>query len=129
MFPLLIKSPDLPRNSRVKGLITHEDTAPTILQLLRISEDVKFDGKSLVEAVNRGESKRRFVVSLENTRMTKRAIRTKKWKLIQTLRPDVYGNPAGHLELYNLEKDPDESKNLASFEEEILKDLLFKLEC
>jgi len=127
--PLIIKSPNMPRNVRVKGLVTHEDIAPTILQLLGIKTDLVFDGKSLVEAVHRGESRRRFVVSLENTRMTKRAIRTRNWKLIQTMRPDVYGNPAGHLELYNLERDPEEKENLAGSEEEVLKDMVFKLEC
>ncbi len=127
--PLIIKSPGLPRNVRVKGFVTHEDIAPTILQLLGISVDAEFDGESLVEAVRRGRAGRRFVVSLENTRMTKRAIRTERWKLIQTMRPDVYGNPAGYLELYNLEKDPEEKENLAESEEEVLKDLLFELEC
>jgi len=127
--PLIIKSPGLPRNSRIKGFVTHEDIAPTILQLLGIKADVKFDGESLVEAANNGESRRKFVVSLENTRMTKRAIRTRKWKLIQTMRPDIYGNPAGHLELYNLESDPEEKENLANSEEEALKNLLFELEC
>ena len=76
-----------------------------------------------------GESRRSFVVSLENTRMTKRAIRTRKWKLIQTMRPDIYGNPAGYLELYNVEKDPREEENLADHEEEALRDMLFELEC
>jgi len=127
--PLIIKSPNLPRNVRVKGLVAHEDIAPTILQLLGIKTDIRFDGKSLVEAVHRGESRRKFVVSLENTRMTKRSIRTRDWKLIQTMRPDVYGYPAGHLELYNLEKDPEEKENLAGSEEEILKEMVFKLEC
>ena len=127
--PLIIKSPNLPRDVRVKGFVTHEDIVPTILQLLGIRTDVKFEGSPLIEAVYRGESEREFVVSLENTRMTKRAIRTRKWKLIQTMRPDVYGNPAGHLELYNLKRDPEEKENLADSEEEILKDMVFKLEC
>jgi len=126
--PLIIKSPNLPRDVRVKGFVTHEDIVPTILQLLGIRTDVKFEGSPLIEAVYRGESEREFVVSLENTRMTKRAIRTRKWKLIQTMRPDVYGNPAGHLELYNLKRDPEEKENLADSEEEILKDMVFKLE-
>jgi len=127
--PLIIKSPNLPRNVRVNGFVTHEDITPTILQLLGIKTDIRFDGESLIEAVRKGESRREFVVSLENTRMTKRAIRTRNWKLIQTMRPDVYGNPAGYLELYNLEKDPEEKENLADSEEEILKDMVFKLEC
>lgn len=127
--PLIIKSPGMPRGVRVRGFVTHEDIAPTILELLGIDVEVKFDGKPLVETAREGESKRDFVISLENTRMTKRAIRTRDWKLIQTMRPDVYGNPAGHLELYDLRRDPEEKENLAGSEEETLKDLVFKLEC
>ena len=127
--PLIIKAPELPRNVRVKGFVTHEDIVPTILEMLGINVDAKLDGESLIEAAEKGESEREFVISLENTRMTKRAIRTKKWKLIQTMRPDVYGNPSGYLELYNLEKDPEEKENLADLEEDVLKDMLFKLEC
>ena len=127
--PLIIKASGLPRNVRIEGFVTHEDIAPTILQLLEISVDAKFDGESLVGVVKNGESRRNFVVSLENTRMTKRAIRTRKWKLIQTMRPDIYGNPAGYLELYNVEKDPREEENLADHEEEALRDMLFELEC
>ncbi|KYH40482.1 MAG: sulfatase [Candidatus Bathyarchaeota archaeon B63] len=127
-IPLIIKSPGMPRGVRVKGFATHEDIAPTIIELLGMDVDVRFDGKPLVEAAERREIRREFVVSLENTRMTKRAIRTRDWKLIQTMRPDVYGNPAGHLELYDLRRDPEEKENIADSEEDLLKNLLFKLE-
>jgi len=126
--PLIIKAPNLPSGVRVKGLVTHEDITPTILELLGVRPEARFDGKPLTGMIEKGGGIRDFVVCVENTRMTKRAIRTLEWKLIQTIRPDVYGNPAGHLELYNLKKDPKEKENLADSEENALKDLLFKLE-
>ena len=45
---------------------------------------------------------RDFVVSVKSTRITKRAIRTAEWKLIRTLRLDVYGREAGYLELFKI---------------------------
>ncbi len=127
--PLIIKAPELPSGTRVKGLVTHEDITPTILELTGAESRARFDGKSLTHLADEGGGIRDHVVCVENTRMTKRAIRTETWKMIQTVRPDVYGNPAGHLELYDLKRDPKETENLAGSEETVLKDLMLKLEC
>ncbi len=127
--PLIIKAPQLPSGTRVKGLVTHEDITPTILGLVGIEPEADFDGKPLISVAKKGGSIRDHVVCLENTRMTKRAIRTERWKLIQTMRPDVYGKPAGNLELYDLRRDPLEEENVAGSEETVLKDLMLKLEC
>lgn len=126
--PLIIKAPNLGQGTRVKGFVSHEDIPPTILKILNIKPETCFDGISLVDAIQKGNSGRNFVVSVENTRMTKRAIRTERWKLIQTLRPDVYGNSAGHLELYDLKKDPEEKENLADSEGTVVQDLMLRLE-
>ncbi len=126
--PLIIKVPDMPLGSEVKGLVTHEDITPTVLELLGVKTGARFDGESLASHAEEGRVARDSVVCVENTRMTKRAIRTEQWKLIQTLRPDIYGNPAGYLELYDLDKDPQESKNLAESDEDTAEELLLKLE-
>ncbi|MCD6096642.1 MAG: hypothetical protein J7J99_08815, partial [Thermoprotei archaeon] len=84
------------------------------------------DGKSLIKIIDNIEKGRDFVVCVENTRMTKRAIRTHKWKLIETLRPDVYGRPAGYLELYNIEEG--EKTNKAEEEHDLANELLKRLE-
>jgi len=56
----------------------------------------------------------------------KRAIVTSDgWKLIKTIDPGFWECPS--LELYNLEKDPKETKNLALEEEDIVKDLEVKM--
>mgnify|MGYP000397906295 CR=1 FL=1 len=125
--PLILSNPEiLPHRKRIKYIVTQEDITPTILDILKIKPPYKLDGQSLIPLIERSEKGRDFVVCVENTRMTKRAIRTNKWKLIETLRPDIYGNPAGYLELYDLEKG--ETKNLIDEEKEIAKELLFYME-
>jgi len=125
--PLIMRLPDkFPKGVEVKGIVTHEDIVPTILDLVGIKLKYSFDGKSLLPLVKGEEKGKEFVVCVENTRMTKRAIRTEEWKLIQTLRPDIYGNPAGHVELYDLKVG--EHENLASENLDLVKDLLFAME-
>lgn len=126
-IPLIMRLPGkLPEGKKVKGIVTHEDIVPTVLDLVGIESMPSFDGKSLIPLVEGFEKGKEFVVCIENTRMTKRAIRTREWKLIQTLRPDIYGNPAGHIELYKLKTGEDE--NLAPENPDLAKDLLFTME-
>ena len=125
--PLIMRLPSLlPEGKRVSELVTHEDIVPTVLDLLNIKLNYKFDGRSLLPIIIGEEKGREFVICVENTRMSKRAIRTKGWKLIQTLKPDIYGRPAGYLELYNLQKGED--TNLADEHKDIAKELLYKME-
>ncbi|RLF16743.1 MAG: sulfatase [Thermoprotei archaeon] len=125
--PLIISYPQaLPRGKRIRELVTHEDILPTILDLAGIKGDLKVDGKSLIPIIDGIEKGREFVICVENTRMTKRAIRTHRWKLIETLRPDVYGRPAGYLELYNIEEG--EKTNKVGEEHDLASELLKQLE-
>ena len=127
-IPLILSYPQtLPKGKRIKELVTHEDILPTILDLAGVKVDKReFDGRSLIKMIDNIEKGRDFVVCVENTRMTKRAIRTHKWKLIETLRPDVYGRPAGYLELYNIEEG--EKTNKAEEEHDLANELLKRLE-
>jgi arylsulfatase A-like enzyme len=55
-------------------------------------------------------------------------IRTREWKLIQWIRADTYGRGPGHIELYNMSKDPGELRNLANEEWDIAMRMLGTLE-
>lgn len=126
--PLIISYPQqLSGGKCVSELVTHEDILPTLLELAgsKLSERVG-ESNSLVELIDGNNWSRDFVVCVENTRMTKRAIRTREWKLIETLRPDIYGRPAGFLELYDLKRG--EEVNLAEEHRDVAKDLLLRLE-
>ena len=125
--PLIMIYPDLiPGGKRVKDMVTHEDILPTVLDIAGINYKGSLDGTSLLPIIREKKEGRDFVVSVENTRMTKRAIRTTEWKLIQTLRSDIYGREAGYLELFKI-KDG-ESKNVLTDNEDVAKDLLFTME-
>jgi len=124
--PLIMRSPSiLPRGKRVSGIVTHEDLFPTVLEAVGVRPP-KVDGRSLLPLIRNESEARRFVICVENTRMTKRAIRTRRWKLIETLRPDIYGNIAGHLELYDLQKG--EKHNLIEEERTIAGELMLLME-
>ncbi len=127
--PFIMRLPKtLPRGKRIDCLATHEDILPTVLDILGINAPPNIDGISLLPIIDGSEGRRRFVVSVENTRMAKRSIRTLRWKLIETLKPDIYGNHPGHLELYDLESPEGEEENLASSDTDLKDELLSIME-
>ncbi len=125
--PLIMRCPRmLPKGRRIRGIVTHEDIAPTMLDAAGIAPPYRMDGVSLLPIIEGKAEARSFTICVENTRMSKRAIRTREWKLIETLRPDVYGNPAGHLELYSLKRG--ENENLAEDKQDTVGELMMLME-
>ncbi|MCI4438436.1 sulfatase-like hydrolase/transferase [archaeon] len=122
--PLIIRLPDKLISEvgrRAKGatydaLIQNTDIAPTILDMLNLDKPSVMTGSSLMEVIKGEWGGYDATYSVENTRQTARMIRTKYWKLVQWIRADVYGREPGHVELYNLTKDPSELRNVASEE-------------
>ncbi|MGC8571577.1 MAG: sulfatase [Caldivirga sp.] len=135
--PLIIRLPDKltdeigrgrVRGVAYSGLVQNTDIAPTILDALGVAKPSSMTGVSLLEAAKGNFKGHDAVYSLENTRQTTRMIRVGEWKLIQWIRDDTYGKKAGHIELYNLAKDPAESRNLAEEERETALRLLGLME-
>jgi arylsulfatase A-like enzyme len=127
--PLIIRYPPrMPKGTRVNAMVSHMDIAPTLLEFSGIPVPENISGKSLLALFEEKWNGYTELCIVENTRMTKRAIRTKKWKLIETLRPDIYEKPAGCIELYDVEKDPIESVNLVDQNEDLAFQLLGRLE-
>jgi arylsulfatase A-like enzyme len=119
-IPLLMRCPALlPSGVRVGGLCQMPDIAPTILDLLDLSEIAEREGmtgRSLLPLVNSPSSTQRGTTDMlhitENTWMKKRGVRTATWKLIVPLEvPDIHGNSDS--ELYDLTRDPGELQNVA----------------
>jgi arylsulfatase A-like enzyme len=125
--PLVIKLPGQTAGKLIPDRVSSIDVMPTILDLLdvEVSEKARKQmcGQSLVPAFE-GKPVNRDVISETNYRdyTFKRSIITPDgWKLIYTLESKTS-------ELFNLEKDPGEMKNLAETEPEVaaaLKDKLF----
>jgi len=134
--PLLIKIPKT--NARKINALTESiDIMPTILEALNIPAESNIEGRSLMPLINaQSEKIREYAfaetgVSLfeQNKRWYFNGIGGKwkmitdgKYKLILIPHPenDIY-------ELYNLEKDPNETKNLIDEEKEIEESLKQKL--
>ncbi|MGH2370510.1 MAG: sulfatase family protein, partial [Chloroflexota bacterium] len=116
--PLILRHPGrLPAGRRVQGFVRHQDQAPTILDHLGLADIIereKMDGQSALPLIrDNGEGDLTGSVYLtENTWMRKRGWRTREWKLIDGMEPDIHQFPL--IELYHLPSDPAEQHNLAT---------------
>jgi len=102
---------------------------PTILDvcgLTRHAKGVRFDGRPnkgfFTDAT--GSHRSEFYIS-ECTWMRKHGWRTPVWKYWEALEPDFHGKPP--VELYNLVEDPQESRNLADQEPQLVEMLRQRL--
>jgi arylsulfatase A-like enzyme len=122
--PLIVKAPgQVPAGVRVPGYVTHYDLMPTILDLLgehELVRELQMDGSTALALV-RGERETNYseLYLTECTWMRKRGWRTHEWKLIEAMEPDFHGKPTH--ELYNLLDDPEERRNLAETEPEMVR--------
>jgi Arylsulfatase A and related enzymes len=110
--PLLIAGPGVPKGVMVKGLAETLDIPPTILDLAGIKAPETFYGRSIKNELFSSEPvKKDYVVSSWHTEWGYtvepcRMIRTEGWKYIHYLED-------GKEELFDLENDPYEMKNVA----------------
>lgn len=114
--PLVIHDPRLPeaqRDRRVSSLALNIDVAPTILELAGLAPEPAMQGKSLMPLVKGDgvEWRTAFLYEhlFEHPRIPRsEAVRTERWKYVRYI--DV---EPPHEELYDLEADPQELRNLA----------------
>ncbi len=89
----------------------HKDIVPTLLSLLDINTDTKFDGRNMFDVLSgKAPQEPEFYIT-EATWMRKHGWRTPEWKLMIALEPDFHFKP--EIELYNLIEDPTEYNNVA----------------
>ena len=121
--PLIFYAPELDENKVIDDLVSLLDLSPTILDILDIEKPKKWLGKSLLPLI-KGDERRtnNAVISEVSCSKGKRKIsyRMKKWKLIWDEERDFY-------ELYDLEKDNKEIKNIAEEKPDIVKYLSSKI--
>ena len=119
--PLIFRFPgQIPEDCLVSDYCQLKDVMPTIMELMQIKTDISFDGRSLLPLMH-GDPRMRepeFYIS-EATWMRKHGWRTPEWKLIHALEPDFHSKP--EVELYNLVMDPDENRNRAAEEPEVVR--------
>lgn len=106
--PLIIAGPELP-HKKVENQVSLLDVAPTIVDLADLGKMTAFLGQSLVTQMTSQFTEEKGVISEYQWKKERGyAYRTKNWKYILTL------NHESRSELYNLQKDPTERKNIAN---------------
>jgi choline-sulfatase len=121
--PLLIRAPGSGlRGRRVSGLTRSVDVMPTVLELLGVRHDARMDGESLLPLVagarrDLGAYAENLYPSLQFGWSPIRALRSARFKVIDTARP----------ELYDLQHDPDERQNLFNSRRDVAEPMLQRL--
>ena len=119
--PMVFRMPGrVPAGLRLPGYTLLQDVMPTILDIMGVRTKIEFDGRSLFgEMKGRRRTPTTEFYITECTWMRKHGWRTPQWKLIHALEPDLHFKP--EVELYNLIEDPEEARNLARKEPEIVR--------
>ncbi|MEO7600235.1 MAG: sulfatase, partial [Opitutus sp.] len=126
--PLIVRSPGLNRRGAVSdALVEAVDIYPTLLELCGLPSPGPLDGRSLRANLDNPDTKtvkpaRGFWTNGERT------LRTDRWRLIaHPGKPNPSGNGGG-VELFDVIADPDESRNVAAAEPEVVRTLLGRLD-
>jgi arylsulfatase A-like enzyme len=100
--PLIIRGPGIPHGARSRATAVNTDVAPTITALTGATPELTMDGRSLLPfARHPGRRSRRTVL-----------IQANKFVGVRTPRYAYVERRSGQRELYDLERDPMELRNL-----------------
>jgi N-acetylglucosamine-6-sulfatase len=108
-LPLIMRGPGVPRDERQSQLVTNADLAPTILDAADAKAGRAQDGRSLFGLFDDPGvpwGRELLIEGGNNQGLTFTALRNYRWKYIE--------HRNGELELYDLERDPDELTNVAA---------------
>jgi arylsulfatase A-like enzyme len=111
--PLIVTGPGVPAGRRIRELVQLIDVAPTILDVAGIPRPEVFEGESLLGLIT-GEREERLEGKAIFTRTT---LRPRKAVVIEDRWKCIF-KEGGAIELYDLEDDPGETRNLAEVEHE-----------
>lgn len=117
--PLIIIGPEIESNTVIEDQVGLLDLAPTIMGLLDISKVNSFCGTRLTPMIE-GKSVKKAVIS-ENLSPSV-SFRTEEWKCIVSFGKEK------KIRLYNLQRNPRETQNLAGQEKEIAREFTHQIE-
>lgn len=119
-IPLLLKYPGSPRGARIRAPVRILDVAPTVVELLGLPPMARTEGTSLASLVRDGDAGERpsayseaYLARLHYGFAELRSLRRGTMKYIDAPRP----------ELYDLNADPGESRNLVEEEPELARSM------
>lgn len=106
-------------HKEISCLVQHTAIAPTLVEVLKLKDSPIFDDISLLSLIEEKLSGKDFIYSEETFYQFKRTIRTDRYKYIEPLVADYAWCRRcrcvhGVVELYDLEKDPQEIVNVVS---------------
>ena len=122
--PLIMSCPGIiPKDNKISQQVRTVDIMPTILDIIKIDIPRFVQGLSLIPVIQGKELNlesyaETYFPLISNGWSELKSIRTKKWKYIQAPKP----------ELYSLEDDPGELKNLLDVNGRVARDLKKRLE-
>ena len=128
--PLIFRLPEkIPSGLRIPFNVSNIDIKPTILDVLGIDNEIKFEGKSLMSFFNGNENQNRSVFSEQERGRFSLSLRDDRYKIIfPTVKPDklanidlMYYKKFKDGEFYDIKRDPEEKNNLIIKENEISK--------
>lgn len=129
--PMLVRWPGRVQPGTVdSSLVTNVDVAPTLLEIAGVPVPQWMQGTSFLPLLERKQVEWRDAFYYEfheypdydHCARKHRGIRTERWKLIEFWEKPV------EYELYDLHKDPDETKNLASSNPRMVRELKSRME-
>jgi arylsulfatase A-like enzyme len=103
--PLIVKGPGIPAGQRRDAQVYLRDLYPTVCELAGIPIPKTVEGRSFVPVLQ-GKARAIHDRIYGYFRDSQRMVRTDRWKLIRYPR-------LGHEQLFDLQNDPDELKDLA----------------
>lgn len=83
-IPLLLRGPNLPAGRVVRGVVSHIDVAPTILDYLGVARPETFRGESLLEAIRAGERRGGVAISEDLTTFRRASVRRDGTRYVRT---------------------------------------------
>lgn len=111
-------------HKEVNHFVQNIDIVPTILDFLEFGMEHEFDGKSLLHLIKSDKPIRERIITFDGLCEDIKAVRTKNRKFIIAKNNFCNLCKASHhaeFEEYDLEKDPQETKNIFSGESELAK--------
>jgi uncharacterized sulfatase len=132
--PIIVRWPGQVKPGKSAALVSSIDLAPTILQAAKLKPTAEMNGLNLLDAdalakrdTLYGEIFLHTAVDLTQPKpnLRYRWVIEGTWKLIL---PDAVNSPKQAAELYDLDKDPHETRNLAAEQPDKLRSLIRKLD-
>lgn len=127
-IPLIMKIPGVTKPGQVvDGFVYNVDVIATITDLVGLDVPSGWDGRSFLPAV-KGEhwQGRDYLVMDHALYVCQRAVRDEKWYFIRTYHPGLYLH-FDEVTLYDMENDPNQTRNVAGEYPEIVKEMDHRL--